>query len=152
MSTFSLLLTCVGCIEIPWQKIAALFLSARWKTKLRPDTPLVSRLRYAAFLEMQIRSQYLRPGNYRPFMAIQGNTITRDIYSRGTRLHTRARPKQSGTGGVTQSILHPTNNKHTHPSLGTYKVRIDRDRYVRLVIVYVYIYVCRWDEGRRGFL
>ena len=37
--------------------------------------PLVSRLRFASQV-IQIRSQYLYPGNYRSFKVIQGNTIT----------------------------------------------------------------------------
>ena len=36
--------------------------------------PLVSRLRYASKV-MQMRSQYLCPGNCRPVKVIQGNTI-----------------------------------------------------------------------------
>ena len=37
--------------------------------------PLLSRLRHASQV-IQIQSQYLCPGNYRPFKVIQGNTIT----------------------------------------------------------------------------
>ena len=37
--------------------------------------PLVSHLRYASQV-IPIRSQYLCPGNYRPFKVIQGNTVT----------------------------------------------------------------------------
>ena len=36
---------------------------------------MVSRLRYASQV-IQIRSQYLHPGDYRPFKVIQGNIIT----------------------------------------------------------------------------
>ena len=39
--------------------------------------PLVSRLRYAS-QEIQIRHEYLHPGDYQYFKAIQGNTITQE--------------------------------------------------------------------------
>ena len=79
LSRFSLLLTCASCVEIE-DIIAALFLSARWKTELRlvphPETlGFPSEMRLSSRL-IQIRPQYLHPCNYRPFKVIQGNTVT----------------------------------------------------------------------------
>ena len=65
-----------GCLDI---EIIALFLPCTKETepgaRCLALKPLVSHLRYASQV-IPIRSQYLFPGNYRPFKDIQGNTVT----------------------------------------------------------------------------
>ena len=67
LSTFYLLLTCVGCSEtenysfIPFQRDGRLSLGSCLALK-----PLESRLR-CVFQVIRTRSQYLCPGNYRPY-------------------------------------------------------------------------------------
>ena len=70
LSRYSLVLTCVACLEIEEQ-----LYSFRARRRLRPRSclsgkPLVFHRRYA-FLVLQLRSQCLNPGNYQAFNLIQ---------------------------------------------------------------------------------
>ena len=74
---FSLLVTCAGCVYLVVDSNFIPFGSMKDEARGSCLTLklLVSRLRYA-FQVLQIRSQYLHPGNYGIFKVIQGNTIT----------------------------------------------------------------------------
>ena len=72
LSRFSLLCTCVGCVEMEDGSFVSFRHDRRLKRGSLPHPePLVSRLRYAPRV-IQIRSQYLHPGDYQPFKVIQG--------------------------------------------------------------------------------
>ena len=76
LSRFSLLLTCAGCVEIEDSSFIPFGTMEDWAgARASPWNPLVSRLRYASQV-IKTLSQYLHPGSYRPFKAIQGNTTT----------------------------------------------------------------------------
>ena len=75
MSRCSLLLNCVGCLEI--EAAYSFYHDGRPEDGglvTSPRNPLVSHVRCASQL-IQIRSQSLHPGGYRPFKVIQGNIV-----------------------------------------------------------------------------
>ena len=75
LSRFSLVLTCVGCVERR-QHLYSFRHDVRMKEGSMPcPEPVVSLLRYAS-QGIQMCSQYLHSGDYRPFKVVQGNIIT----------------------------------------------------------------------------
>ena len=74
LSRYSLRLTCDICLEIEEEQfILSCMAVTESQARASLGKPLVFHLRYASQV-LQIRSQYLNPGNYRPFSFIQSST------------------------------------------------------------------------------